>query len=1613
MFLESLCLIILLEIVGCVENWETHNNTPDIRRAAPASRGLCAEVLPNNSIHVFWHDPPKISTKLYLVQLWETKSNSNGLERKVLATNFTGLLFENLKAFTNYSIKIRANQKNDWITLASVTNHTFPEKPDAPSFKTSTADTMVITTPKDGLNFSYTAKVFTKNSHLNELDVACNAATNACTFEDLQPNTGYHFTLERCSRTHPFLCSQKSNRSVIFYTKPKEPQNLVLTNATSSSITATWMPPEPNAQNTTKYTVTVIDAVAHNRSETVPSSSNQYTFASLQPTTFYTIRVIACARDNDCGLPAEATAWTLPEEPQNLVLTNATSSSITATWMPPEPNAQNITKYTVTVIDAVAHNRSETVPSSSNQYTFASLQPTTFYTIRVIACARDNDCGLPAEATAWTLPEEPTDLRVYARGQRQLSCEWKGPRKRNRVDEYQVTLYDGDGGTLVERMEINADQLYTTFANLYQHKNYLVNLRACFEAAETGRKVCSHGISVSATTNPDPLPLSIKNHTASSIVVNFVPNEEDREHFNYTLRLQSGSGKVECDDVRGQCKVTDLPANSRIEAYLVVCCKHNLCSLQSKQVAFTKPLQPQNLLITDINSSNISAYWKPPDANTESISKYVVTIVRAMGRPRTQIVERFYNKYTFTRLRPTTFYSVSVVACARNDDCGRPAEATAWTLSEEPTDLRVYARGQRQLSCEWKGPRKRNRVDEYQVTLYDGDGGTLVERMEINADQLYTTFANLYQHKNYLVNLRACFEAAETGRKVCSHGISVSATTNPDPLRLNSTERTASSIIFHFIPYEGDRAHFNYTLTMQSGRGTVECDAMTDRCEVTKLPANSKVEVAFAACCSHRLCSLQSKYVDFTKPVAPLDLQIGSPTNTTIYASWARPQPTGEKITGYRAVAVDILGKVNSCTPSELSGARLGCTFKGLSSCMRYNISVRTCARKDDCSVETTGIEYTLPATVSGFRMEQTTSTNMSFTWTPQSMEACELENITVVIQALETSSIISRCSVKQVEVDNGCTVTGLEPNTAYIAYAFACSTTTHNCAKTSDVGVETLPGVPLQINVSEVSAHSIVLKWSQPSGRQDGLKGFLVRVYERLEDGQRAHEDPISNCTTAVVDMVDDENVCRLINLQPSTNYSVTVTAFKGHLQDNIIFGDESEAFIFTTGQPFPILAVTIGFLFLILIGLPFVGFLFRHQLRELTVRKHEKDNTCDMSQPDWWKLEQIPSGSFTIEYYQPLSLQYLSHIPAPVALEQIDACIESLDSNKQFIPHFLLLKEIAVMGVEKEFHLTKNAGLQCRELNRYIDMLPYDQSIVILGRQWPRILDDPEPKITTTELLNNYINASYIRRPLFGPKGEAIPCDPSDPPNYIATQGPMTTTAADFLTMVYEHRSKLIIMLCRCEEDGKQKCKEYWSDECEVMVTSTTRSVNVITSNVKTLDCGLIRRTLCIIPSNKTEPWYATQFHYTQWPDCEAADMTTFYKLINFLLKFIRKNPVNRNCGPPIVHCSAGVGRSGTLIAASYLLERLRIRPEKIDIFGTTLAIRRWRPNMVQTWVQLKFLYQFIQYCIEREFSTPTSKTKDSESPPPFTSHQNGFQTGSFSSPPVSDLLTPKPMP
>eukprot|EP00108_Taenia_solium_P009920 TsM_000417900 transcript=TsM_000417900 gene=TsM_000417900 len=320
-------------------------------------------------------------------------------------------------------------------------------------------------------------------------------------------------------------------------------------------------------------------------------------------------------------------------------------------------------------------------------------------------------------------------------------------------------------------------------------------------------------------------------------------------------------------------------------------------------------------------------------------------------------------------------------------------------------------------------------------------------------------------------------------------------------------------------------------------------------------------------------------------------------------------------------------------------------------------------------------------------------------------------------------------------------------------------------------------------------------------------------------------------------------------------------------------------------------------------------------------------------------------------------------------------------LESNLHHPPSLQEMEALSKSEIEDKYHLTKWIAEENRSRNRYGDMVPYDQSLVLLGRSWSTASNHPEPQIAVGEAEQSYINASYVRRPEYGSRGEALVAFITSLPEYIATQGPLESTIADFLTMVFEQRCPLIIMLCECEEDGKEKCAQYWPDGVAQTFHSIRCSVEVRKESEESSG-NIIRRQLKIHPLSEQVPWTVTQFQFTGWADYTAPNMESLYSFINQQNNFLATHHVGNEYGPVVVHCSAGMGRTGTFMAAVFLLDRLRRNPHNVDIVGTVLAMRKWRANLVQTWPQFQFLYNFIDFCLVKEKAsvkqtTPVAKS------------------------------------
>uniref|UniRef100_A0A669BSI9 Protein tyrosine phosphatase receptor type Na n=1 Tax=Oreochromis niloticus TaxID=8128 RepID=A0A669BSI9_ORENI len=224
----------------------------------------------------------------------------------------------------------------------------------------------------------------------------------------------------------------------------------------------------------------------------------------------------------------------------------------------------------------------------------------------------------------------------------------------------------------------------------------------------------------------------------------------------------------------------------------------------------------------------------------------------------------------------------------------------------------------------------------------------------------------------------------------------------------------------------------------------------------------------------------------------------------------------------------------------------------------------------------------------------------------------------------------------------------------------------------------------------------------------------------------------------------------------------------------------------------------------------------------------------------------------------------------------------------------------------------------------NRHAEALPYDHSRV-------KLKTDVNPN------KQDYINASII-----------FDHDPRQP-SYIATQGPLPHTVADFWQMVWENGCTVIVMMTALVEDGEKQCERYWPDEGSSLYH--IYEVNLVSEHIWCKD--FLVRSFYLKNVQTQETRTLTQFHLLSWP----ADgiPTSTRPLLDFRRK-VNKCYRGRSC-PIIVHCGDGTGRTGTYILIDMVLNRMAKGVKEIDIAATLEHIRDQRPGLVRTKDQFEF--------------------------------------------------------
>ncbi|XP_023564425.1 receptor-type tyrosine-protein phosphatase V [Octodon degus] len=276
------------------------------------------------------------------------------------------------------------------------------------------------------------------------------------------------------------------------------------------------------------------------------------------------------------------------------------------------------------------------------------------------------------------------------------------------------------------------------------------------------------------------------------------------------------------------------------------------------------------------------------------------------------------------------------------------------------------------------------------------------------------------------------------------------------------------------------------------------------------------------------------------------------------------------------------------------------------------------------------------------------------------------------------------------------------------------------------------------------------------------------------------------------------------------------------------------------------------------------------------------------------------------------------------PISMHSFRQSFEakSAHAHQAFFQEFEELKEVGReqprLEAEHPANITKN---------RYPHVLPYDHSRVRLAQL------EGEPH-------SDYINANFI--PGY-----------SHPREYIATQGPLKKTLEDFWRLVWEQHVHIIVMLTVGMENGRVLCEHYWPVNA-IPITHGHITIHLLAEEPRDewtrrdfrLQHGARQRTV-------------RQLQFTTWPDHSIPEapgpLLAFVELVQEQVR------ATQGTGPVLVHCSAGVGRTGTFVALLRLLQQLE-EEQVVDVFNTVYTLRLHRPLMIQTPSQYIFLHSCI---------------------------------------------------
>ncbi|XP_065790222.1 phosphatidylinositol phosphatase PTPRQ isoform X4 [Muntiacus reevesi] len=1392
---------------------------------------------------------------------------------------------------------------------------------------------------------------------------------------------------------------------------PSSIQVINYKNISSSSILLYWDPPEYPNGKITHYTIYAME-LDTNRAFQMTTIDNNFLITGLKKYTKYKMRVAASTTVGESSLSEANDIFVrTPEDepessPQDVEVTDVTASEISLKWSPPQKPNGIIVAYEVLYRNV---NTLFMKNTSTTDIILGELKPYTLYNISVRSYTRfghgDQLSSILSVRTSETVPDSAPENITYKNitsGEIELS--FLPPSIPNGIIKtYTIYLMESNGN---EERAINTTSLIQNIKGLKKYTQYTIEVSASTLKGEGIRSAPINVLTEEDAPDSPPQQFSVKQLSGVMVKLSWQPPlEPNGIILYYTVYVWDRSSLKTVNVTETSLEFSDLDHNVEYNAYVTASTRFGDGEKRSNIINFRTPEgapsdPPKDVHYSNLSSSSILLVWTPP-SKPNGIIQYYSVYYRNTSGTFIQNISGFQTEAKLVGLEPVSTYSISITAFTKVGNGNQFSNVVKFTTQEAVPDavqnIECMATSWQSASVKWDPPKKANGIiTHYTIT---------VERNAINIspqDHMYT-FMKLLANTSYVFEIRASTSAGEGNEMTCN--VSTLPETVPSvPMNIAFSNVQSTSATLTWMRPDSIFGYFqNYKITTQlrakkcrewdseecvehqKFQYLYEADLTEETVYGLKKFRWYRFQVAASTNAGYGNASnwISTQTLPGPPDGPPENVHVVATSPFSINISWSEPAV----ITGPTFYLIDVksvdsdefnisLIKSNEENKTiEVKDLEIFTRYSVVITAFTGNLSVAYVEGKSSAEIIVTTLESVPkdPPNNMTFQKIPDEVTKFQLTFLPPSQPNGNIQVYQALVYREDDPTAVQIHNLSIIQKTDTSVIAMLEGlkgghtyNISVYAINSAGAGPKVQMRITMDIKAPARPKTkptPIYDATGKLLVTSTTITIRMPICYYNDDHGPIKNVQVLVAEAGAQHDGNVTKwydayfnkprpyftnegfpnppCTEGKakfsgneeIYIIGADNACmipgnedKICNgpLKPKKQYlfKFRATNVMGQFTDSD-YSDPvktlSEGLSERTVEI--ILSVTLCILSIILLGTAVFAFArIRQKQKEGGTYSPRDAEIIDTK----FKLDQLITVA-DLELKDERLTRLLSYRKSikPISKKSFLQHVEELctNNNLKFQEEFSELPKFLQDLSSTDADLPWN-----RAKNRFPNIKPYNNNRVKL------IADASIPG-------SDYINASYVSGYL---------C----PNEFIATQGPLPGTVGDFWRMVWETRAKTLVMLTQCFEKGRIRCHQYWPEDNKPV---TVFGDIVITKLMEDVQIDWTIRDLKI--ERHGDCMTIRQCNFTAWPEHGVPENST--PLLHFV-KLVRASRAH-DTTPMIVHCSAGVGRTGVFIALDHLTQHVNDH-DFVDIYGLVAELRSERMCMVQNLAQYIFLHQCV---------------------------------------------------